>query len=370
MDPDVPVKPGDMLAGKYHVERVLPPGGMGVVVVATHLELRATVCLKFMLRSVATPDNVERFVREARVAAKLRGAHVCRVMDLARLPDGVPFIVMEMLEGVDLAGYLKRKKRMRPDDAASLIGQACEGLAEAHEAGIVHRDVKPGNLFVTKRRDGAPHLKVLDFGCSKAAFADLAPTRTQAVFGTPAYMSPEQMRSTKKVDARTDVWALGAVLYELLCGRQAFTGESFSEVMASIERAAPAPLDGVPRELAAIVARCLRRDRARRYDHAGELGDALGKFVAAQAPKTIVGVGNTPPARTSRRMDKALDTALATMGRAGATLRDIEAALVHGDFKHTDARALLVWAQKHKGIDFDVDFDGRVRAKTPATKKR
>nr|HEX4313231.1 serine/threonine-protein kinase [Kofleriaceae bacterium] len=381
MDPEIPVKPGELLAGKYHIDRVLEPGGMGVVAVATHLELRASVCLKFMLRSVATPDNVERFVREARVAAQLRGPHVCRVMDLARLPDGVPFIVMELLVGSDMAAYAKRRRRLRASEAAELVRQACDGLAEAHDAGIVHRDVKPQNLFVTKRRDGEPHVKVLDFGCSKATFVDAVHTGTAAVFGTPAYMSPEQARSTKRVDPRTDVWALGAVLYELLAGRQAFTGDTFGQILAAVERARPLPLTDAPRDLATIVARCLRKERARRYATAGELGLALGAYVAAaraNTPKTLLGNAaqlapprTAPTARASKRtprhITRALEVAVAAMSAPrGATLSQIQDALSAADHPHTDAKALLRWARDHRGLLYEIDLDGRVRAKPDA----
>jgi serine/threonine-protein kinase len=310
-------------------------------------------------------------------------------MDLARLPDGVPFIVMELLRGQDLSDVLDRKKRLRPLEAVELVRQACDGIAEAHELGIVHRDLKPANLFVTRTRGGAPHLKVLDFGCSKASFPDTQLTGTHAVFGTPAYMSPEQAKSAKRVDARTDIWALGAVLYELLSGKPPFDGDTYAEIYSAVQRASPAPLRDTPAELASIVERCLRKDRARRWASADELAHALATFAASgvSSPRTVMGRASgsgkhvtmreprpirravqtpkTPPPqtpKTPKRMTKALETAVAAMeGRGGATLQEIQRALASADLATCDAKALLLWAGKHRGLRYQVDLDGKVR---------
>ena len=278
-----------MLAGKYRIERTIATGGMGVVVAARHLELHETVCLKLMHASAVNAEDTERFLREARAAAKLRGEHVCRVMDVDRRDDGTPFIVMEMLDGVDLAHLLRARGQVSAGEAAALVEQACEGVGEAHAAGIVHRDIKPSNLFVTRRRDGSALVKVLDFGISKAVVSDVAITQPEQMIGTPAYMSPEQMKSSLAVDVRTDVWGLGAVLFELVTGRLPFPGASAPEIIASV-LTQPLDLADVPPELAPIIARCLDKDRELRYASVREL-------VADLAPIAATASFDTPRAR-------------------------------------------------------------------------
>src|SRR5262245_55273398 len=162
------VKPGEILAGKYRVERVLGAGGMGLVVAATHLVLGRLVALKFMLpQTVGAGGSIDRFLREARAASLLRSEHVASVKDLGTLENGAPFIVMEYLEGIDLAQLLHERRTLPPMVAIDYVLQACEALAEAHAHGIVHRDLKPANLFLTRRPNGTPLVKVLDFGISK-----------------------------------------------------------------------------------------------------------------------------------------------------------------------------------------------------------
>ena len=209
------VEQGDVLAGKYRVDRVLGVGGMGVVVAATHLQLEERVALKFMLpEAYGDPDLAARFTREARAAVKLKSEHVARVLDVGTLDTGAPYIVMEYLDGTDLADELHKKGPLPVHEAAEYVLQACDALAEAHALGIVHRDLKPANLFLTRRGDGSPLVKLLDFGISKtSAFNDagVAMTKTAAMMGSALYMSPEQMTSPKDVDARADVWALGTI---------------------------------------------------------------------------------------------------------------------------------------------------------------
>ena len=211
----IPVRPGDVLAGKYRVDRVLGVGGMGVVVAATHLQLQQRVALKFMLDAgLAQPTQVERFGREARAAVRLRSDHVARVLDVGTLETGSPYIVMEYLDGSDIGSVLEQRGAMPVDMAVDCVLQACDAVAEAHALGIVHRDLKPRNLFLTTRNDGRALVKVLDFGISKhTTGSDLSLTRTTEIMGSPSYMSPEQFRSAKLVDERTDIWALGAILY-------------------------------------------------------------------------------------------------------------------------------------------------------------
>ncbi len=260
-------KPGLLVEGKYRVESVIGQGGMGVVVAATHEGLDQRVAIKFLApEAMRSAEAVERFLREAKVAAKVKSDHVARVSDVGRVEGGTPFIVMEHLEGTDLAGLVDRSGAMPIDEVCEIGLQACEALAEVHAAGIVHRDLKPSNLFITRRADGSPYLKLLDFGISKLTAnddesEDPALTRTAALMGSPSYMSPEQIKSTKEVDARTDVWSLGAVMYEALTGKRAFRGETVPQVCAMIaseEPAAPSSIRAdVPAELEGAVLACL-----------------------------------------------------------------------------------------------------------------
>src|SRR5688572_28212322 len=187
---------------------------MGRVLAASHIALGSTVAIK-VLKSEALkfPEVPRRFMREARAAGRLRSEHVVRVMDVGQLPTGEPFMVMEMLHGVDLSTMIKHGP-VPPEAAVEFIAQACEGLAEAHAMGMVHRDIKPANLFVTRRPNGAPLVKVLDFGIATAATGDVDHrlTSTLTVIGSPSYMSPEQLRAARDVDARSDIWSLGITL--------------------------------------------------------------------------------------------------------------------------------------------------------------
>ncbi|HEV7557208.1 MAG TPA: serine/threonine-protein kinase, partial [Kofleriaceae bacterium] len=216
---------GTLVAGKYRIDRILGRGGMGIVASAAHVHLHNKVALKFLEPSfVADAKVVERFVREARAVAGLRGEHVCRVTDVGALDNGTPFIVMELLEGTDLARLLKTGP-VPVQRACSYVLQACVGVAEAHALDIVHRDLKPANLFLTHRPDGTPLVKVLDFGIAKAPTTngdDFSLTQTAGVLGSPGYMSPEQLRSSHDVDRRTDIWSLGVILYELVSGHPPF----------------------------------------------------------------------------------------------------------------------------------------------------
>jgi serine/threonine protein kinase len=272
---------GAVLAGKFRVDRVIGQGGMGVVVGATHLHLQQPVALKFLLPDlVHSPQIVERFVREARASAQLRGEHVCRVSDVGAFDNGAPYIVMELLEGKDLASLLEASGRLPVGMAADYVLQACVGVAEAHALGIVHRDLKPANLFLTRRPDGAPLIKVLDFGIAKArSDRNFSLTQTSAVLGSPGYMSPEQLRSTRDVDVRSDIWSLGVVLYELVSGRPPFTGESITELALHIAMDPTPPLVGpMPHGFDQLVHRCLEKDPAQRYPDLANLAHALAAY--------------------------------------------------------------------------------------------
>jgi serine/threonine-protein kinase len=284
------VSPGDILAGKYRVEQVLGVGGMGVVVAATHVDLRERRAIKFMLPvHLDNREAVERFLREARASSRLKGEHVAKVHDVGRLENGAPYLVMEYLTGRDLRHRLQQRGALAVTDVALYLLHVCEALAEAHGAGIVHRDLKPENLFLTKRPDGTPTIKVLDFGISKMSGAggDLAVTSTQAIMGSPHYMSPEQLRSSRDVDARTDIWALGVILYQLLTNNLPFEGENLTAVIASVifgKFTPPTTLKSeLPPALDAIIARCLERDLERRYPSVAALATDLLPFAPAAA---------------------------------------------------------------------------------------
>jgi serine/threonine-protein kinase len=271
---------GEVVAAKYRVERLVGEGGMGVVVAARHVQLDTVVALKLLPESsTADPVLVERFLREARSAAKLRSDHVAKVLDYGTLESGAPFMVMEYLEGATLADVLASHGSLEPATACGYVLQACEAVAEAHSLGIVHRDLKPENLYLTKRVGGADFVKVIDFGVSKTTAIAGSLTTTKTVVGSPMYMAPEQMRSSRVADPRSDVWALGVVLYELLTERCPFEGESLPELCLKISREPYRPLaelrPGLPRELLAIIARCLQKDPAHRYANAAELAEAL-----------------------------------------------------------------------------------------------
>ncbi len=277
--------PGTVLLDKYRVEGVLGVGGMGAVVAATHLQLEERVAIKFLFGPVArSPEMVLRFLREGRSAIKIRSEHCVRIMDVGTLPDGSPYMVMEHLKGRDMAALIEAGT-LPVAAAVDFILQAGEALAEAHMLGIVHRDLKPANLFVSERADGSPCVKVLDFGISKQSAlggADLSMTKTQAVMGSPLYMSPEQMRSSKDVDARADIWALGAVLYESLSGKPPFDGGSLTELCVRILQDDPPAITSfrsdIPPALVHAIGMALQKSRDRRFQNMAEFAVAVAPF--------------------------------------------------------------------------------------------
>jgi serine/threonine protein kinase len=282
----IPLDVGDVLAKKYRLERLVGEGGTGVVVAARHLQLERDVAIKFLRTALASDEIRLRFEREARAIGQIESEHVVLVLDVGALDAGhAPYMVMEYLEGRDLAKILKEDGPLSIEDAVDCMLQVCEALEGAHQQGIIHRDLKPANLFLTRREDGAPHIKVVDFGISKILdpkMIDSGPkemTKAFTVLGSPRYMAPEQLRNSKDVDGRADLWSLGAVLFQLLSGKPAFDAENNINVsLAVLTKEAPllrtvAP--HVPAELEAIVDKCLTKDRAGRFQTAAELADAL-----------------------------------------------------------------------------------------------
>jgi serine/threonine-protein kinase len=284
--------PGDLIDGKYRIARVLGQGSMGSVVAAHHELLDLDVAVKVLSSELLRDEKaVERFMREARAVARLKSEHVARVMDVGMLGNGQPYIVMELLEGEDLDDMLRRTGPFPVARTVDFALQALEALAQAHAAGVVHRDLKPANIFLTSAPDGREVIKVLDFGVAKlterpapgSSVTGLrALTGEHAAVGSPGFMSPEQVRCSRDIDERADIWGMGALLYEVLTERPAFDGQSLGEIFGAILHIDPRPLRSlrpdVPRALEAAIMRCLRRRRLQRFQSVGELAEAIAPF--------------------------------------------------------------------------------------------
>jgi len=314
--------PGSIVGNKYRIDGCLGEGGMGVVLSATHMELDAPVAIKIVREEFAHSEEMsERVLFEARAIARLRSNHVVRVLDVARLDSGCPYIVMEQLQGADLAQALWEKGALPVAQAIDYLLQACDGLAEAHSLGIVHRDLKPGNLFLATTPEGVV-LKVLDFGISKEVNTPLRPgvriSRTSLTsagdpVGSPYYMAPEQMRASPDIDARADIWSLGAILFELLTGQCPFEGDTITEVCGKVLVEAPPSLSAfstcTATEFDAVIARCLQKDPNLRYQTVGEFAQAL----RAWRPSEDVELPK-PEAEVKPRPRRSAGLPLATVG--------------------------------------------------------
>ena len=305
--------PGDVIGGKYRLVRRLGEGGMGIVFEAMHLRLRQGVAIKFLRpEAMRTPHAVERFEREARASGRVRSRHVVSVIDVDTDAQGRPYMVLELLRGRDLQAELRRRGPLPISEAIDWVLQACAALAEAHEAGIVHRDLKPSNLFIADE-GGARIVKVLDFGISKSApDVDAAVTSAAVCVGTPLYMSPEQVRSSKDVDRRADVWSLGVILYELIAGAPPFSGTTTAAVAAIVADATPslrAVRPDVPEALERVIGAALAKDRENRFPGTEAFGAALVGFASAD--------GRIGPLSVRPSL-QAFEMATATMARAPA----------------------------------------------------
>jgi eukaryotic-like serine/threonine-protein kinase len=320
-----PVKVGDVLADKFRVDKIVGAGGMGVVVEATHLVLHQRVALKFLNEQAThVPGVVARFEREARAAASLRSAHAVRIMDVGVMEDAQPYIVMELLDGQDLASVIRGGERLGVETAISYLRQACDAVGEAHRGGIVHRDLKPGNLFVTTDTRGQPLVKVLDFGISKVAGEDLALTETSQLLGSPLYMSPEQLRASRDVDARADVWSLGVILYEMLAGKVPFTADSMMELLFKIVESTPEPLssfrDDIPPYVIRAVEGCLIKEREQRI---GSIDELLAMLEPDAPPRELPASAPASAPRSGRTKEPELDArAVAATVHEGRTPSD------------------------------------------------
>jgi serine/threonine protein kinase len=322
--------PGAIIGGKYRVQRIIGRGGMGVVLSASHVELAQEVAIKLLLPD-ATQDaeGVTRFLREGKNAARFTSPHITKVYDVGRLHTGEPFLVMEFLRGRDLKNIVERNGPQPPEVVMNWMLEAAEGLAEAHALGIVHRDVKPGNLFLAETAGGRHMIKLLDFGISKqthAGEADL--TGTSSTMGSPRYMAPEQMKSPKGVDHRVDIWGLGTILYELTTGRPPFTGASLTEVVVEVlHKEPPSPMSlrpTLPRPLNDVILRCLEKNPDARIQTAADFARAL-RAVLAGSQEPLAGLAGQT-AMSGRAMAPSLSESFrgsptSTDAVSGATIR-------------------------------------------------
>jgi serine/threonine-protein kinase len=324
---------GHILAGTYRITGPLGEGGMGRLYEAEHVRTGRRYAVKVILDAWSgRPDLLERFDREARATSRIRSTHVVEVVDVLRTPDGRPCMVCERLEGEDLEKILAQRKKLPLAEAIDLTRQACLGLAAAHEAGVIHRDLKPSNLFLARTPEGGRVLKILDFGVAKVGDGEGGLTRTGAVVGTPAYMAPEQARGAAAVDARGDIYALGAVLYRMLTGRAPYAGSDASSTLVALlerEPTRPRRLDGdIPEGVELLVQSAMARDPAERPATAAELAQRLAAFAPQAGGGPVApGAGAAPGSAAGAAADADELTRQARRARPAATALSVAAAL-------------------------------------------
>lgn len=318
--PDLP-KPGEIIAGKYELVRPLGRGGMGAVFEAKHLRLRQRVAIKFLrpdLLDVA--DCVMRFEREGRAAALVTSSNAARIFDVDVTPSGIPYMVIEFLEGHDLSVELRNRATLPVAEAVDIVLQACSAMAEAHSLGIVHRDLKPANLFLCVKGSSRT-VKVLDFGVSKLLSEEIQATTPSLTLGTPQYMSPEQILASKDVDLQSDIWSLGVILYKLISGRLPFEAESATAFVVTVVTEEPLPIEqhaALPPELAAAVMKALAKQRSERWQLTMDFARAIepyGTGHVAFTPPTL-----RPPAPVPRPAEIAVDVDFETQQRPAEAL--------------------------------------------------
>jgi serine/threonine-protein kinase len=309
---------GEVIAEKYRIEEPLGEGGMAVVFAAHHLLLDKPIALKILSPDLPRlPQLRERFLIEARAAARVDSPHVARVMDVGTLESGLPYMVLERLEGCDLAELLEVERRLSIGDAVDYVLQALQGLAHAHTLGVVHRDLKPANLFLAHQSDGSAIIKILDFGIAKLSTSDpeekerpsRATQQGQAV-GTPMYMSPEHVRNEKFIDHRTDIWAMGVVLYELLTGHTPFEadgiGETFGAVLNRLPTSARASRPEIPDPLDDAILKCLQQDPDDRFQDVAQFARAIGPYGTGACSFMVDSIEQTLRQRLRRYSGKAI----------------------------------------------------------------
>jgi serine/threonine-protein kinase len=297
------VLPGQVVGGKWRIVAPIGRGGMGAVYEGQNISIGKKVALKFIDAEFARqPDVASRFQREAEAASLVESAHIVHIFDSGTTDTGIPYIVMELLRGEDLRARLRRFGRLPKEEAVHIVAQTLRGLYRAHEAGIVHRDLKPDNIFLVDRDDDPLFAKIVDFGISKVTkrSGDVGTgtlTRQGVVLGTPFYMSPEQAQALPNLDVRTDLWSLGAILYECLAGKPPHLGDAYEQIIISICTTDAKDIRSfdptIPEPLAALVHKALTRDRARRFQTAKEMLDALVNTgitvpsLAMMTPRTV-----------------------------------------------------------------------------------
>ncbi|MET0591954.1 MAG: serine/threonine-protein kinase [Polyangiaceae bacterium] len=297
-----PIDPGTVVAGKLRIVRLLGTGGMGAVYEVEHELTKHRRALKLLhARYKVYPELIQRFLREASAAGRIGNPHIAETFDAGELETGDPYLVMELLKGETVADYLRRKQKLSFTEAAELVRQACTGVQAAHDAGIVHRDLKPENLFVSER-DHRPFVKILDFGISKfdphLTGSEMSTTREGTSLGTPLYMPPEQVRGDKRVDARSDIYALGVILYELVTGLRPYEAETLAHLAVLIHEGKAVPLaearPDCPPGFADLVHKAMANKPELRFNTARELGDALANYTGLVTGPTVGWPGRGP----------------------------------------------------------------------------